>query len=97
MLYGRSRVPRSHRRIMTAMLAAPGTPAWDLTRLAQAPVPVVTVFLVRMQTLGWAEMDREPVSEEDRRIRYRLTGTGEACIRRLLGLDPDPWPKLKES
>lgn len=96
MLYGRKKVPRPHRRLMLAMLASDQVHAWQLTRLAQASVGTTTVWLVRMQTLGWVEIIREPVSDEDRRIRYRLTGSGAAFMRRLLGLDPDPWPRLAE-
>jgi DNA-binding PadR family transcriptional regulator len=83
---------------MLALLAAYGTdgvPAWDLMRLAQAPVSVTTVILLKLQKLGWVEMIREPL-DGDRRIRYRLTASGTVCTRRLLGLNPDPWPAVSE-
>lgn len=90
MLYGRRRVPRSHRRIMIALLATDGITAWNLMQLAQAGVSTTTVLLVKLQTLGWAEMDRTPLGD-DKRIRYRLTPAGEIYVRRLLGLAPAPW------
>jgi DNA-binding PadR family transcriptional regulator len=94
MLYGRRRVPRSHRRLILAMLASDQVYAHQLMQLAQVGPERTTVWLVRMQVLGWVEMIMEPVSQDDRRIRYRLTGSGASCMRRLLGLDPDPWPRL---
>jgi DNA-binding PadR family transcriptional regulator len=83
---------------MLALLAAYGTegiPAWDLMRLAQTPVSVTTVVLLKLQKLGWAEMIREPLAD-DRRIRYRLTASGVVCTRRLLGLNPDPRTAVSE-
>jgi DNA-binding MarR family transcriptional regulator len=98
MLYGNPRVSRWHHRLLLALLAAydtDGIPAGDLMHLAQLPAGVTTVALVRLQVLGWVEMIREPLPD-DRRIRYRLTASGVVCARRLLGLNPDPLPRVSE-
>jgi hypothetical protein len=95
-LYGRRRVPRNHRRILVALLAADEVYAQQLMQLAQAPPGATTIVLARMQARGWVEMIYPAVKLRGR-MRYRLTGTGRACAKRLVGLDPNPWPALAEA
>ena len=81
-LCGRPRVPRSHRRVMLALLAADGLSGYPLGRLAQAGGKVYPV-LARLEVRGW--VDREQDANSGRAF-YTLTPEGRASLTLLLGL-----------
>jgi DNA-binding MarR family transcriptional regulator len=85
-LYGRPRVPRAHKRIMVALLAADGLSGYPLSQLAQAGPGAVCVVLARLERLGWADRERHEGSAEHLRFGYTLTSKGRACVTILLGL-----------
>jgi hypothetical protein len=80
-LYGRPRVPRGHRRVMLALLAADGLSFVQLYRLAQARAGTVTAVLDALEDLRWLNRDRPDVLPG-----YTLNGEGRAGVRLLLGL-----------
>lgn len=85
-LYGRPRVPRSHRRVMLALLTgAPGLSGYPLARLAQVGYGHVYVVLARMENRGLAEGKRMEGPYPQRRA-YALTPEGRAVVTQLLGL-----------
>lgn len=82
-LYGR-RVPRSHRRVMLALLTgAPELGITELCRLAQCGTMAAVVSTARMEGLGW--LDRSHFGPY-RRAAFRLNEKGRACVTLLLGL-----------
>lgn len=85
-LYGRRRVPRSHRRIMLALLAAPGLPAYPLSRLATVGSGKVFIVLWRMEDRGWVSRERHEGYATPLRFAYALTPEGRAAVTALLGL-----------
>lgn len=93
-LYGRPRIPRSHRRVMLALLAADGLSGYPLSRLAQAGPGAVYVVLDRLERRGWVRGDWE-IREDTRPRRrfYALTPEGRASVALLLGL-PAEAPRL---
>lgn len=99
-LYGRKRVPRSHRRVMLALLSgAPGLSHYPLSRLAQVRSIAAVRTLARMESRGWVEgKPGTPNTNGLRRRFYRLTPKGHAAVTYLLGLAPyksweedEPW------
>jgi DNA-binding PadR family transcriptional regulator len=82
-LYGRHRVPRSHRRVMLALLAADGLSGYPLDRLAQTGSGTVYPVLARLERLGWVDREQDPASG---RAFYTLTGKGRSGVTLLLGL-----------
>lgn len=85
-LYGRPRVPRSHRRVMLALLAADGLSGYPLCRLAQTGSGTVYPVLARLERLGWVNRKQD---ETTGRAFYTLTPHGRTGARRLLGLPPE--------
>lgn len=86
-LYGHPRVPRSHRRVMLALLAADGLSGYPLSRLAQAGPGAVYVVLDRLERRGWVTGDWEVREDAGPRRRfYALTPEGRANVTLLLGL-----------
>ena len=90
-LYGRRRVPMSHRRVMLALLTdLPRLSGYPLSRLAQTGSGTVYPVLARLEKLGWVEGEWEypnplPDGQGQRRF-YRLTPAGKAGVLRLFGL-----------
>jgi DNA-binding PadR family transcriptional regulator len=82
-LYGRPRVPRGHRRVMLALLAADGLSGYPLSRLAQAALVTVYNVLDKLEDLGWAGREQDA---ESGRAFYTLNSEGRAGVRLLLGL-----------
>jgi DNA-binding PadR family transcriptional regulator len=93
-LYGKHRLPRSHRRVMLALLTgAPRLSGYPLSRLAQVGSGTVYIVLDRLENRGWVEGEWEdpnplPAGKGRRRF-YRLTPKGRAAVTYLLGLEPD--------
>lgn len=85
-LYGRRRVPRSHRRVMTALLAQDGLSGYPLSRLAQVGSGTVYVALARLEGLGWVDRRRQDGYAEHPRFSYTLTDEGRVAVRALLRL-----------
>lgn len=83
-LYGRPRIPRSHRRVMLALLAADGLSGWPLCHLAQASAGTVYVVLAKLEDRGW--VDREQDANSGRAF-YALNSEGRKAVRLLLGLE----------
>lgn len=90
-LYGRPRIPRSHRRVMLALLSgAPGLSGYPLSRLAQVGSGTVYIALARMESRGWVVGDwGTPDANGNRRRFYTLTPKGRAAVTLLLGLEAD--------
>lgn len=86
-LYGKPRVPRSHRRVMAALLATDGLSAYPLSRLAQAGSGSVYVTLWRMEDRGWVNRERTERPDALPRFSYALTPEGRAAVTLLLGLE----------
>jgi DNA-binding PadR family transcriptional regulator len=91
-LYGRHRVPRSHRRVMLALLAGlPRMSGYPLCRLAQVGSGTVYPVLERLEKRGWVESEWEDPNPlppgQGRRRFYRLTPAGRKNILRLLGVE----------
>lgn len=90
-LYGRRRIPGSHRKVMVALLAVDGLPgaggltSYQLSQLAQASWGATAAILARMEARDLAESWwlKGPGL---RRRAYRATGRGAAVMSLLLGL-----------
>lgn len=85
-LYGRNRVPRRDRRVMVALLAAPGLSPYPLSRLAQVRSGGVRAVLVRLEALGWVRRVRHETYSAPVRHEYTLTSMGRESVTLLLGL-----------
>ena len=85
-LYGKHRVPRSHRRVLLALLAVDGLSGYPLGRLAQAGSGTVYPVLARLERLGWVDRERHEGFAEHLRFSYTLTREGRAGVTLLLGL-----------
>lgn len=85
-LYGRH-VPRSHRRVMLALLAASGLSGYPLSRLAQVGSGTVYIALARMEALGWVDRQRHEGYAQDARYAYTLTPQGLAAVTLILGIE----------
>lgn len=84
-LYGR-RIPRSHRRVMLALLAADGLSGYPLSRAAQVGPGTVYVALAHLEQLGWVGREKAEAYAAPVRFGYTLTSKGRACVTLLLGL-----------
>jgi hypothetical protein len=95
-LYGSPRVPRPDRRLMVALLAAPGLSAGPLSELAQVGSGRACAVLGRLEMLGW--VDRADAEGYDGRARFAwsLNPKGIACATLLLGLDARTAPGTGE-
>jgi PadR family transcriptional regulator PadR len=84
------RVPRSHRRVLLALLSgAANLSGYPLARTAQVGYGRVYVILDRLEDAGWVTGRWGP-GEADRRQRfYRLTEAGRAQAMTILGLKED--------
>jgi DNA-binding MarR family transcriptional regulator len=84
-LYGRRRVPRSHRRVMLALLTgAPELGITEIARLAQCGFSSAVLATARMEGRGWLERQH---FGEFHRVAWHLTPEGRACVTLLLGLE----------
>jgi PadR family transcriptional regulator, regulatory protein PadR len=88
---GRRRLPRSHRRVMMALLAdLPRMSGYPLCRLAQVGSGTVYSVLARMERIGWVDAEWETPNPlppgNGRRRFYRLTPKGRAAVTTLLDL-----------
>jgi DNA-binding PadR family transcriptional regulator len=84
-LYGR-RIPRSHRRVMLALIAADGLSGYPLSRIAQVSSGSVYVVLAHLEQLGWVDREKTEAYAAPVRFGYTLTSKGRACVTLLLGL-----------
>lgn len=83
-LYGRRRVPGSHRKIMLVLLARPAPMgSYSLARAARTrQYGSVQLALAQMETRDWLDA----FTDGDRRRCYQITPAGRAAIMNLLGL-----------
>jgi len=90
-LYGRQRVPRSHRRVLLALLAVPGgLPRYPLQKLAQARPRAVSRVLAMLEARGGTSARWLPAPEGERpRRAHALTPLARLCVLMLLGLEED--------
>jgi DNA-binding PadR family transcriptional regulator len=86
-LYGRPRVPRGHRRVMLALLAADGLSGYPLSRLAQVGSGTVYPVLAMLENLGWVDRREHSSIGTPTRFSYTLNSEGRAGVRLLLGLE----------
>lgn len=86
-LYGRPRIPRSHRRAWLALLAVPGLAGIPLSRLAMVSPATARTVLGRLECLGWAGRERHDDRAAHLRFTYSLTPQGRAAVTLLLGIE----------
>ncbi len=86
-LYGRNRVPGSHRKVMLVLLARPAPMgSFSLAKAAKTSrYGAVQRALWKMESIGWLAADTGP---DDRRC-YQITHPGRIAIMDLLGLPRD--------
>jgi DNA-binding PadR family transcriptional regulator len=85
----RHRVPRSHRRVLLALLSgADNLGGYEIARAAQVGPAKPYTVLPRLEHLGWVTSEQEtPVpANRPRRRFYRLTPGGRTRVMELLGL-----------
>lgn len=87
-LYGRPRIPGSHRRVFLAFLAvpagAPGLSVDELSRVAGMSRSGALAVMMRMDDRGW--LDRQRTSFGQPAFSYYLTRNGRSCVTQLAGL-----------
>ena len=94
-LYGRHRIPRSHRRVMLVMLTWAGNVnGYVAMRAARVGSGSFYIAIGRLEKLGYVERQARDAGYADgnRRFRYVLTSLGREALLELLGLteyDPD--------
>ena len=90
-LYGRHRIPRSHRRVMLVLLTGAGRlSGYPICRAAMTGPGTVYPVLERMEKRGWVVGEWEERSDgHPRRRFYRLTPAGRNNILELLGLEEE--------
>lgn len=94
-LYGRHRIPRSHRKVMLVMLTRAGNVnGYVAMRAARVSSGSFYIAIGRLEKLGYVERQaRDPgFGMDGRRFRYVLTPLGREALLELLELteyDPD--------
>ena len=91
-LYGRHRIPRSHRRVMLVLLTGAGRlSGYPICRAAMTGPGTVYLVLERMEKRGWVAGEWETPDplpgDRPRRRFYRLTPEGRSAVMELLGLE----------
>lgn len=82
------RLTRKHRRVLQALLVAPGTTGCTLRRLAQVRDPALSGLIDHLDDAGLlhAEKDMTGPGVYARRVYYRLTAQGRKVALSALGL-----------